>query len=382
MAVVSRTTGESVKSFWDKLTPTSHSEKIWLNFFYSEKFLEFSYKDLLAQANCTAAFLLRQGIQKGDSIIVISGPSPFYFVVDLALQYIGAVNISLPEHTDTLRIGEIIKQHKVKYVFVEKPDHFLAHGQLSAYKPLVNGLILCSEEVEDLDPDKLITFESLVNRGKSDWRENADALRNRKDEVFLSDTYSLMYSEVEERYFLTPLTFQGLVQKVSEADEIAQKRNLGAIASVMAPYRLIFRTESLFAPMMRRSPVYLMPLDLMAPGVMNQIGVSALIADAKSIHEFYEMIPQKFMGQNSSAHRTLAAAAQIYRKWDAAKHEGKKPPLFVRLRYAWSQKTLFRYIRKQLGGKMVALLCGFGELDIRTQDFFRHLGLEIVRIRE
>lgn len=382
MAVASKSAEKSVKAFWEKLSPVSQSEKPWLNFFYAEKFMEFSYKDLLAQANCTAAFLLHEGIQKGDAIVIISSASPFYFVLDLALQYIGAVNISLPEHTETLRVGEIIKKHEAKYVFVEKPDIFLNYGQLAAYKNLVHGLVLCSEDVEDMDPDKLITFESLVNRGKSAWRENAEGLRDRKDSVLLSDTYSMLYSQVDERYFLDKVTFEDLVRKVGEAEEIAETRKLGSIASVMAPYRLIFRTESLFAPMIRRSPVYLLPVEVMAPGVMNQITVSALVADAKSIKELYEMIPQKFMGQNSSAHRTLNAAAIIYKKLDAAKNEGKKPPIMVRLRYSWIQKTLFRYIRKQLGGKMVTMLMGFGELEPKITDFFRHLGLEIHRIRE
>lgn len=382
MEVVSRSTDNTVNSFWSRLSPDSQSEKPWLNYFYSEKFLEFSYKDLLAQANCTAAFLMQQGVTKGDKVVLISGASPFYFVVDLALQYLGAVNISLPEKTDTLRVGEIIKQQEVSYIFVENPDTFLSLGQFAAYKKYLKGLVLCSEEVDDMDPEKLITFESLINRGKGVWREDAAGLRDRKSLVQPNDLYALFYSEHADKYFLDEITFGQLITKVEAAESLSKERNTGSITTVMAPHRMVFRTHSLYAQMILRQSVYLLPLDFLYPGVMNQIHPGALVADAAAIKALYELIPQRFMGQNSSAHKTLKSAATIYKKWDAAYAEGKKPPVFIRMRYSWLQKTLFRYIKKQLGGKLDTLICGTGEIEPKIKDFFRHLGVEIIPIQE
>jgi long-subunit acyl-CoA synthetase (AMP-forming) len=162
-----------LEKFWEALIPMHHGEKPCLYRHGRIDGAMMSYKDLYAHGHCAAAYLMIQGLQHGDPVVILSGHTADYLILDIALQYLGAINITLPEDVATETLHRICERYEARFVFMPDARTLLHHKELATIKPQLAAILVGNDDLEGLESSKLIAFDRLVTIGKTAWRESA-----------------------------------------------------------------------------------------------------------------------------------------------------------------------------------------------------------------
>lgn len=365
-----------LNEFWKELSPEVGSDQPWLYAPARSGFRSWSWKEIMAEAHCTAAYLMDNGTQPGDTIAVIANASPFYLVVDLALQFLGAVNLTLPMDISQTDLTTVWKSNPFSWLFIEDTNTFQRLNQATHLKQELREIILNSDDVDELAPDKLATFPSIVTQGKVPWREHSDMLKTRKNAIKPTMTYALIYQEKQP---LLPVSYEQLIRETEQAEKaISGATGNDHLACLVRPERLLARTQGLLAPMRRKVPVWCMDWKNLDQKSMREIKPKFMVLTPGGLQRLYKEVPSSFLPKPETAGKTLTKAKKIYEKRDAAIAEGKKPSLINNWKYRGLKQGVFSNVRKKLGGKLTHFLLDEGTLPQESADFFRHAGFTFI----
>lgn len=356
--------------FWENLTPREGADKAWLHVHAGKKSATHSYKDLVAQANCLAAWLMHKGLQSGETVAVIARPSAFCLVTDLALQFAGAVILSLPEGMAPSQVAAWQRDRDYRFVFVQREAEFRRLDELSLLKPDIEAVILGEEDVEFVSGEKLATFEPVVTQGKHHWRENADGLRERKASV-RDHQPCLFQGDLND-------TYGEWARRVSEAaKELKAGDKDGPVMCLLGPEQRPSRTHGLFGPMLSRRETHLFVNSEWDVALLESVRPGVLIIPAAGLSELYKALPA-LLGKPEVVSKQIREALEIIAKCDAARRQNKKAPFFTRLKYNRIKKGLLRRIVKKCGGRLTAIYLGAGAAPAQALTLFREAGIRIV----
>ena len=137
--------------------------------------LFYSTEDLIVRSRKLAAGLLNLGIQRGDKVAMVAYTNrPEWIVVDLATQYIGAVNVPLYPTISTKEYIYILQEAEVKAVFVGVDDLFDKVANAATEVPSLQHIYTFDQQEgkpfwESIyDDSKLNEVESISNTITSD----------------------------------------------------------------------------------------------------------------------------------------------------------------------------------------------------------------------
>jgi long-chain acyl-CoA synthetase len=367
---------ETLIKYWEQLLPPTGSEKAWFSFDQNRRSQTFSSKDLMAQAHCVAAYLLQRDIQPGQRVAVVSSASPFYFLIDLALQFVGAVNISVPEQIDGVALETIIREEKVNLVFVEHLKTYQSLHELRGVKQILAEIVLGTDEVENLDLDKLVTFDRVIPLGKEMWRENHDLLKQRKLSIEPQMLCTLLYEPGQK---LQRMDFRKLMEKSEECYAELQKARPSLCLNWTEPSRLLTRTYGYFAMMRYAVPLVCLADPEPLPLALARIKPAALTISPTQLGLLFSEIEKGQQNKGTSPAKKFDRMMKLLEKRESLLQQAGKVPFFLRFRYRSLQRGVLKNFRKQLGGKIQVLYVDKGELPAPAERFFRNLGCTIVR---
>lgn len=368
----------AVQNFWSRILPAEGAEKQWLHVPAGKQYAHATYRDINAQAHCVAAYLMRKGVRKGDVVGIIADQGPFYLAVDLGLQFLGAVNLTLPENVTLDSLLTLAEKPGMQFIFIQKESVFLALDQLREVKPLLREIILHTEEVESLEPEAIVTWDVIVNHGKVAWREYADQLRVMKSSVVPTDVYALQLRKEFNK--LDSISFSDFLRDLDEALAWYSANGCKNILSMQFPWSRMERSYGLFGPLLLGVQVWCLPpgtSDLSAR--IRTIAPDGAVTSPESLARIQQELVMTHLSAEGQPRKNLMRAMQICDRRLRFLSEGKKVPLITRLQYWWLGKTLFKRIRGILGGRLKDIICDAGPVDSMTFAFFRNAGFPLHR---
>jgi hypothetical protein len=238
MALVLEAQSPTIRLFLEGLMPAQNSEQPCLHLWQGGTYIASSFKDIHAQAHCTAGYLMRKGIQKGDHVGIIASAGLRYHVLNLALQFLGAVNVTIPETFSAAEVEALDRKFDFRLLFVDSVAHFLALGEFPTMKDHLVSVVIGEDEVDALAPEKIVTFDRVVTLGKAAWREDAQQLKDMKAALLPQDLYAIL---VEPNGKTSRLTIEHWMEAVFEAEKALEVAGAKAMITLLSPDRLIQR---------------------------------------------------------------------------------------------------------------------------------------------
>lgn len=382
MDKVSDTASTELEKFWQDLIPMAHGEKPCLYRYGRIDGAVMSYKDLYAHAHCAAAYLMNQELRAGDPVVILSGHTADYLILDLALQYLGAINITLPEDLTTAEVERICERYEARFVFV--PDAATLHrlDELPRIKRQLVAVLVGSEDLEGLNPEKLIAFDRLIAIGKTAWREGAPMLRDRMQQVRPSDLYALIVPEDGASGDFEPMSFMALMENIRDAEQAYLQQKAKALYNILPPYRALHRSYGSYGAMKARVPLWLHALESLDTTFFTKVQPTAFVGSPAHIRSLYDRLPQ-WMGKDAATVKAAAKAIQkaheVLRRKGEAESQGKPNPFFNRLRYSFRSKKTYAKAKAALGGQLSMIVCDGEALDSESRIFFTECGIRIVQ---
>ena len=362
----------TVQNFWKKTLPPENAEEQALFDFRGSDFKSASYKDLHAQAHCTAAWLMRQGLQKGDTVAMFPGISMQHLVLDIALQYLGAVQLILPGDISPKTLEKVVQEHKPRYIFVHDAAQMATHNQFLPLKAQLEGLLINEVEVDELDPEKVVTFDRVVTHGKAAWREEVQQLEEMKAAVNVEDVYA---REINENGNGSIVRFSDLIAATRKVGEVFRTPANQPLFVQIHAGRLLQR-HAILAALPQRRKTYLTSAP--RPEDFTSLKPGYHVLHPKHLKALHAALPG-MLGNEEAEQKKFEKAAEVVEKKAAAEAEGKKNPFFNKLKYNTGNKKLYARVRGKLGGMLDAVILDQGEVDPEVKLFFEELGIEQVQ---
>ena len=245
----------TIQQFWRGLLPTGRADQPCLFTRYKEQFRPCSFKDLNAQAHCAASFLMDRGLLKGQTVGLLSPPHLSSIVFDLALQFVGAIGVHLPADLTLEEIEALATEHKFQFLFVGNHQTYQHYQEFNSLKPQLKGLFLETEDAEGLSPEKLITFDIMVLRGKVVWREQMEMVNDMKSAVNARDIYAMFPDASSGKGEMTHVTYEKVLKDLNQARQsLTDQSN---VLSMTSDDRYLHHIAGTFAPIVSQNPLYL-----------------------------------------------------------------------------------------------------------------------------
>jgi long-subunit acyl-CoA synthetase (AMP-forming) len=362
----------TVIQFWETLLPTQNAEQPCLQQWQAGTYRPTSFKDIHAQAHCVAGYLMRRGIGKGDAIGIIAKPGLRYHVLHIALQYLGVINVTFPPDCKTDEVEQLAFKYNFKMLFVEAVDQFLAHGEFKDLKAGLLGVIIGEDDVDALEPEKIVTFDRVVTIGKSAWREEAGTLKAHKAAVAPASIYAVL---VESGGKITTLTMEQWMAAVAAAEQLLTAAAAKSLLSTLGPDRLLWRSFS-FAAVHKRVLWWIRPGNDFDAANLPTVKPEVILMNAEDARVLYDLLPT-FIDTAEKGRKAITAGIDVVRKRDIARAEGKKDKFMNRLRYRFTNRKLYGRIKTKLGGHLVTLACDKGLVDADARLLLEECGFVI-----
>lgn len=362
----------TILRFWEALLPAQNSELPCMQLWHAGSYHPTSFKDVHAQAQCVAGYFMRRGYGKGDYIGLVAQPGLRYHVMHLAMQYLGIVNVTFPPDFTTTEIEQMAFKYDFKMLFVDSVAQFTAHDEFKDLKAGLQGIIIGEDEVDGLNPEKIVTYESIVTLGKSAWREEANTLKALKAAIEPKTPYAIL---VESNGNTTTLTMEKWMAAVDKAEKQLVNCESKSILSTMTPDRLLWRAYGFAA--LRKGILWWIRQghDFKNAGLI-EVMAQTMLMDPAGIRDLYDLLPE-MIDTPEKGRKAIQAAMEVVRKRDLAQSEGKKDKFMNRLRYRMSNRKLYGRIKTKLGGRLAELVCDQGLVDPDARLLLEECGFKI-----
>lgn len=96
----------------------------FLNYLQDEDWKSISSKDFVHIVRSLASSFEKAGVKQGVSVAIISDSSPFWLIVDYALQCLGAVSVPIFANISSANLKFELEDAEIKYVYIASQEKF------------------------------------------------------------------------------------------------------------------------------------------------------------------------------------------------------------------------------------------------------------------
>ncbi len=146
----------------------------------------YSPKDYIEYVDLVSYAFLKLGLQKGDTIALISSNRPEWNFIDMAAQQIGLVLVPIYPTISESEYDYILNHAEVKYVFTEGAELLAKIEDILPNVPTLKGI--CTFK----DRQKYTYFQKLVQLGREN--PNPEMLQKLRSEIKSNDMVTMIYT--------------------------------------------------------------------------------------------------------------------------------------------------------------------------------------------
>lgn len=302
----------------------------------------YTYRRVNAYAHCLAAYMLYQGIKPGQSIVLVGDYEPLYVCFELAVQFVGGVNLTVSENASYLQT--LVTNVQPALLFLS--SYSLYHQNRSWIDPLsLRTKIVCHTLADEpREYDKITTLESAISVGKNYWRENFLRLNSHKKRVTSNDNAAMFIINEEGTInSLQALTHTHLLNIISYQLKELVLKDAKILNNMIGQYSLIGRTAGFYTPLYAGYRLLYTPTYNLYLTFMQHYQPNLLLINPNSFAKVMQKVHQDFQHRHSIRARYYHPALNIAAKVLKA---GNKVSFFLKIKYYYANQWILKPVRK------------------------------------
>jgi long-chain acyl-CoA synthetase len=138
--------------------------------------------------------LLSLGLKPGQFVNIMGANRPEYYFADQGTNHVGGVPVSLYNTLAPEQIAYIVNHCEAAYVVLENRDYLERFLKIKAEIPNVGKVILIDDADEFADDGWIVSFEAVMEAGRSYGREHPAEFEQRWKAVTPEDLCTLIYT--------------------------------------------------------------------------------------------------------------------------------------------------------------------------------------------
>lgn len=322
-----------------------------------------------------AAYLLRQGVEPGDRVAILSENRYEWALVDLAMQLVGAVNVSLYTTLPAQQCEYILKNSEAKIFFVSTGIQLKKAREVFGRCPDLKQVIAFDRPNIDryLEEDFVTLFDKAMSDGFKHLPDVEEEIARRSRAVKADDVATLVYtSGTTGKPKGAMLTHHNIASNIKAAHQMITISDEDRCLSFLPLCHSFERTAGYYAMMAGGAEVYYAEsVDTVAKN-MTEARPTILISVPRLFEKIYNLVKQSVEEGTAVQQKIFDWAQSVGQKYA----DGKRG--WVTIQKMLADKLVFDKLKERTGGRIRFFVSGGAALPPEIGKFFMGAGLNIL----
>lgn len=322
-----------------------------------------------------AAYLVKHGVEPGDRVAILSENRYEWAVVDLALQLVGGVNVSLYSTLPAEQCQYILDNSEAELFFVSTGIQLKKAIQIFDECEDVRQVIAFEQpKVQKYNEEPYVTlFEKVMSEGLKLVTQQEETIKERAHSITPEDLSTLIYtSGTTGKPKGAMLTHRNIVSNIKAAHQMLHIDGNDRVLSFLPLCHSFERTAGYYAMMAGGAEIYYAEsVDTVAKN-MTEAHPTIVLSVPRLFEKIYNLVTK-------SVEEGTAVKKKIF-EWAISVGEqyvdGKRGLVSVQKKLA--DTLVFNKLKERTGGRIRFFVSGGAALPADIGSFFMAAGLNIV----
>jgi len=355
--------GQQKAAFHHKLDPKGSYEPVY-------------WDQVTDDVHSMAAYLVEHGVKHGDRVGILSENRYEWAIVDLAIQILGAINVSLYTTLPPNQCEYILKDSDTKIFFVSTGIQLKKAVEVYDNCPdLVEIVAFDEPKVKSLiEHDYVSLFQDILEEGAKLYPKHKEAIAKFSNTVEPEDIATLIYtSGTTGNPKGAMLTHNNIVSNVKAATQHIYWDEKDRLLSFLPLCHSFERTGGYYAIISCGAEIYYAESVDTVSKNMPEVRPTVMISVPRLFEKIYNLIIKSVEEGSNTKKAIFNWAVEVGRKYS----EGKRG--IVGLQKIIADRLVFDKLKQRTGGHVRLFVSGGAALPPDIDMFFRCAGLTILQ---
>ena len=325
---------------------------------------EVTCADFLAEVRAVGRGLMASGVEAGDRVGLWSRPRYEWTLLDYAIWSVGAVTVPLYESSSGDTVEWTLRDAEARWLVVETTEQGGLLGAAARPESVLATWVLDDGVVEELGrAGSSVTDE--------DWSERRTGVT---PDSLATIIYTSGTTGRPKGCMLTHGHFMVAINSAS-ADLSAVFDADGATTVLFLPLAHVFSRVAQVGAVRRRVRLAYAPDLTRLPPRLREVQPTFLLGVPRAFERLFNLMSQQAAADGRAARFERAVVTAI--AWSRTL-EGRGPGPALRARHRFFDRTVYRRLRADLGGRCRYAVSGGASLGEPLLHFFRGIGLTVL----
>lgn len=333
------------------------------------------WDEVTDDAYSMAAYLIECGIEPGDTVALLSENRYEWAVVDLALQLVGGVNVSLYSTLPPNQCAYILQDSKAELFFVSRGIQLKKANKVFDDCPDLKQVVAFDQpKVERyMEEGRVSLFDDVLSRGRKILSKHKESISARSKKIQPDDLATLVYtSGTTGKPKGAMLTHHNIVSNVKAAHQHIHINDSDRCLSFLPLCHSFERTAGYYAMMAGGAEIYYAEsVDTVAKN-MTEAHPTIIISVPRLFEKMYNLVMKSVEEGSAVKQAIFKWAMNVGRRYA----EGKRG--LVSLQKKLADKLVFDTLKERTGGRVRLFVSGGAALPAEIGNFFLAAGLNIL----
>lgn len=340
-----------------------------------EGYRTITWSEVRDDVTSIASYLLDQGVKKGDRVAILSENRYEWAVVDLAIQTVGAMNVSLYATLPPGQCEYILQDSEAKIFFVSTGIQLKkAIEVFDNCKDLKQVIAFDEPKVQEyIDKKYVKLYDTVCTAGSKAEPQQKETLKKRMKDISPEDIATLIYtSGTTGKPKGAMLTQRNIVSNVKAAHEAISIGETDRCLSFLPLCHSFERTGGYYAMMAGGAEIYYAEsVDTVARNML-EAHPTIVVSVPRLFEKIYNLVKKNVQEGSAIQQSIFNWALDVGEKY----WHGKRG--FVSIQKAIADKLVFSKLHDRTGGNIRFFVSGGAALPAEIGAFFMSAGLNIL----
>lgn len=293
--------------------------------------------------------LLELGVAVQERVAVFSQNMPQCLYVDFGAYAIRAVTIPFYATSSGTQVAYMVNDAEVRYLFVGEQEQYDTALCVVSLCPTLERIVIFDRNVKRRDNDSLsMYFDEFL--ALSDCGRHPDELRERAAAASYDDLANILYTSGTTGASKGVMLTYGMYHEAFRVNDLALPLTENDVVLNFLPFTHVFeRAWSYFCLAQgARLSVNLRPADVQRS--MQEVHPTCMCAVPRFWEKVYQGVQDRMDTGTFLERRLIRDAIEVGgRYWADYRSKGKEPPLSLKMKYNFYNRTIVKLLRHMLG---------------------------------
>jgi len=341
----------------------------------TEEYKTITWDTVKEDVTAVASYLIDNDIEKGDRVAILSENRYEWAVVDLAIQMVGAINVSLYTTLPPNQCEYILQDSESKLFFVSTGIQLKKAIQVFDNCPDLKSVVAFDEpKVEKyLKHDYVKLFDTVCASGLKAEQKHTKELKKRSSSVVPEDVSTLIYtSGTTGKPKGAMLTHRNIVSNIKSAHEAIDIGEEDRVLSFLPLCHSFERTAGYYAMMVGGAEIYYAEsVDTVAKN-MTEVHPTIVVSVPRLFEKIYNLVNKSVKEGSAIQQKVFSWALNVgERYWKGDRG-------LTSLQKNLADRLVFNKLKERTGGNIRFFVSGGAALPPDIGTFFMAAGLNIL----